>query len=198
LKEKVNIIEYHKREKCGVRKLSEVFKIGKTQAAEIVKKKEELIKECHFNGNEQGIRQFLSVSGAVIDKAMIEWFSKIRSQSVPVSGPMIQVKALEFAAELGITDFKASNGWLERFRKRHGIKFRSICGESSSVNTETVASWEEKSPSITEGYCPENILNADETGLFFCALPDKMLCFKGKSCACGKVAKERLTVSLMR
>jgi hypothetical protein len=36
---KVNIIDYHKREKCGVRKLSEVFKIGKTQAAEIVKKK---------------------------------------------------------------------------------------------------------------------------------------------------------------
>jgi hypothetical protein len=39
----------------------------------------------------------------------------IRSQSLPVSGPMIQVKALEFVAELGITDFKASNGWLERY-----------------------------------------------------------------------------------
>jgi hypothetical protein len=39
LKEKVNIINYHKREKCGVRKLPEVFKIGKTQAAEILKKR---------------------------------------------------------------------------------------------------------------------------------------------------------------
>jgi hypothetical protein len=39
LKETVNIIDYHKREKCGVCKLSEVFKIGKTQAAEIVKKR---------------------------------------------------------------------------------------------------------------------------------------------------------------
>jgi hypothetical protein len=39
LKEKVNIIAYHKREKCGVHKLSEVFKIGKAQAAETVKKK---------------------------------------------------------------------------------------------------------------------------------------------------------------
>jgi hypothetical protein len=27
LKEKVNIIDYHKREKCGVRKLSEVFNV---------------------------------------------------------------------------------------------------------------------------------------------------------------------------
>jgi hypothetical protein len=39
LKEKVNVIDYHKREKCGVCKLSEVFKIGKTQPAETVKKK---------------------------------------------------------------------------------------------------------------------------------------------------------------
>lgn len=196
LKEKVAIIDYHKREKCGVRKLSEVFKIGKTQAAEIVKKQEELVKEWHLNGNEQRIKLFQSGSGALIDKATLEWFGKIRSQNVPASGPMIQVKALEFAAELGIGDFKASNGWLERFRKRHGINFRAICGESSSVNMEIVENWQEKIPSIIDGYAPENILNADETGLFFRALPDKTLCFKGNRCTGGKVAKERLTVLL--
>ena len=167
LKEKVDIIEYHKREKCSARKLSEVFKIGKTQAAEIVKKQEQIIKEWHLNGNEQRVRQFHSGSGVVLDKAVLEWFSKVRNQNVPVSGPMIQAKALEFAEELGIESFKASNGWLERFRKRHDIKFRAICGESSSVNSETVSNWEEKLPSIIQGYSPENILNADETGLFF-------------------------------
>ena len=31
LKENFYIIEYHKREKCTAQKLSEVFKIGKTQ-----------------------------------------------------------------------------------------------------------------------------------------------------------------------
>ncbi|KAJ4427113.1 hypothetical protein ANN_24728 [Periplaneta americana] len=138
LKEKVDMIDYHRREKCGVRKLSEVFKIGKTQAAEIVKKQDELLRDWHLNGNEQRIQQFQSGSGALINKAVIEWFSRIRSQNVPVSGPMIQAKVLEFAAELGDSEFKASNGWLEKFRKRHDIKFRSICGESSSVDMETV------------------------------------------------------------
>ena len=38
LKEKVDIIDYQKREKCNARKLSEVIKIGKTQAAKIVTK----------------------------------------------------------------------------------------------------------------------------------------------------------------
>ena len=128
-----------------------------------MKKEEQIIKEWHLNGNEQRVRQFHSGSGVVLDKAMLEWFSKVRNQNVPVSGPMIQAKALEFDEELGIKSFKASNGWLERFRKHHDIKFRAICGDSSSVNSETVSNWEEKLPSMIQGYSPENILNADET-----------------------------------
>ncbi|CAF1540280.1 unnamed protein product [Adineta ricciae] len=31
-------------------------------------------------------------------------------------------------------DFKTSNGWLENFRKRHGIKYRTINGESATVD----------------------------------------------------------------
>ncbi|KAJ4438141.1 hypothetical protein ANN_14080 [Periplaneta americana] len=134
----------------------------------------------------------VAVGAAAVDGK--QWFSRIRSQNVPVSGPMILAKALEFAAELGDSEFKASNGWLEKFRKRHDITFRSICGESSSVDMETVTSWKEKLPSLISGYSSENIFNADETGLVFPALPD--ITFKGQSCAGGKVAKGRLTVLL--
>lgn len=43
-------------------------------------------------------------------------------------------------------------------------------------------------------YNPKDIFNADETGLFFCLLPDKMLEFKGVNCKGGKCSKDRLTV----
>lgn len=45
-------------------------------------------------------------------------------------------------------------------------------------------------------YSPENIFNADETGLFFRALPEKTLSLKGETCIGGKVSKERLTILL--
>jgi hypothetical protein len=35
---------------------------------------------------------------------------------------------------------------------------------------------------IVEGYKAEDIFNADETGLFFKALPDKTLAPKGEAC----------------
>jgi hypothetical protein len=45
-----------------------------------------------------------------------------------------------------------------------------------------------------EGYEPRDVYNADETGLFFNALPDRTLAYKGETCHGGKHSKDRLTV----
>lgn len=42
-------------------------------------------------------------------------------------------------------------------------------------------------------YSPDDIFNADETGLFFQLLPQHMLAAKGDHCRGGKKAKQRLT-----
>ncbi|XP_014260374.1 tigger transposable element-derived protein 6 [Cimex lectularius] len=198
VKEKVQMIEFNKKNKLSVRKLANQFKVSKTQIADILKHEAEIVKSYRENDiGETTSRVFHGVTGgAVIDKAVLEWFQRVRAQKIPISGPIIQAKALEVAQELGDTGFKASNGWLQRFRTRHAIKFKAICGESGSVNEYTVEEWTSKIESIIEGYAPKDVFNADETGLFYRALPDKTLCFKGENCAGGKVAKERLTVLL--
>lgn len=50
--------------------------------------------------------------------------------------------------------------------------------------------------SVSEKYQDQDIFNADETGLFFKALPEKTMEFKGKTCSGGKRCKDRLTVLL--
>ncbi|CAC5356722.1 unnamed protein product [Mytilus coruscus] len=45
-------------------------------------------------------------------------------------------------------------------------------------------------------YTPENVFNADETGLLFNALLDKTFGQNGEACKDGKLAKERITVML--
>ena len=45
-------------------------------------------------------------------------FLILQSENVPISGPMLKEKALEFAGELNIEGFQASEGWLEIWKKR--------------------------------------------------------------------------------
>ena len=52
-----------------------------------------------------------------LNKAVHKWFLNLRSENVPISGPMLKEKALEFAGGLNIGGFQASEGWLEKWKK---------------------------------------------------------------------------------
>ena len=115
---------------------------------------------------------------------------------IPVSVPMIQEEALPIALKLNITGFTASNEWLEKWKTRHNAKQFSVAGEDGEVNAETLKSWAERLPEIVKGYELKYIWNADETGLFWRALPDKSLSVKKGRCKGGKYAKQPITVLL--
>ena len=89
-------------------------------------------------------------------------------------------------------EFKASNGWLEKFKIRCNIKGMTVSGESGDVREETVQPWKERLPVILAGYSPQDILNMDETGKFYRALP-KSVSEAAKQCRGGKQSKERIT-----
>jgi hypothetical protein len=73
------------------------------------------------------------------------------------------------------------------------VTFKSLHGESSSVDLPTVANWLPSLRDVLSSYEPREIYNADETGIFWRMMPDKTLAFKGEKCSGGKKSKERLT-----
>ena len=85
--------------------------------------------------------------------------SKSSALNLPISGPLIQEKALSFAKFLKKDGFKASNGWLNRFKTRHSISQAVICGESGCVDKEVVQSWKSRLPDIAAGYATCDIYN---------------------------------------
>ena len=130
-----------------------------------------------------------------VEDALLLWFKQARSQGVPVSGPILQIKARELAATLGHNEYRCSSGWLERFKVRRGITFRRMSGEAASVTNDMTADWlEVKLPALLHDYQPVDVFNADETGSFWKCLPDKTLHMKGEQCSGGKKSKERITV----
>ena len=131
-----------------------------------------------------------------LNRLFWEWFCSARAKGLPVSGTLLQSKAIMFSLELNHDGVMASNGWLESFKARHNIHFAALSGEAADVNPTVVDDWEKRLETILEGYKLEDIYNADETGVFFQALPTTSLVVHGKQCLGGKKSKDRLTLLL--
>ena len=93
-------------------------------------------------------------------------------------------------------NFTASNGWLESWQKRFGVKLASLCGEAAEVPQGVVEDWTKRLPAITDGYALADIYNADETGLYFRALPNRSKVVRDDPRKGIKTSKERITVLL--
>ena len=101
------------------------------------------------------------------------------------------------AENLGVTDFKATVGWLERWKERNDIKFKKQHGDKHDADEFSAERWVvEILPDIIKYYHPRDIFNADETGLYWRAIPDGTLAFKHAETAGSKMPKERLTLLL--
>lgn len=82
---------------------------------------------------------------------------------IPLSGSIIKEKAKTLAEKIEFNNFKASNGWLNRFIKRNGLSFKKVCGESASVDTNISENYKENVLSkLLEEYDPDDIHNLDE------------------------------------
>ena len=98
---------------------------------------------------------------------------------------------------MGKVPFKASERWLCRYKDRHGIHCLNVQGETLSTDTSLI-SWCVKSlkGKIEERQlCPEQIYNADKTGVYWNAMPRKTLVAALESAVpCWKEPKDRVTV----
>ena len=87
-----------------------------------------------------------------MNELLFRWFKGARENNIPLSGPVLQEKALDFAKYLNLDEFKASNGWLESWRSRYGIRFFKVCGESANVNLNIVSEFKSILPEIVKDF----------------------------------------------
>lgn len=113
---------------------------------------------------------FRKVKDECLDAAVIEWFQQVRDRGDPVSGQLIREKALILNEKLnGSQDFKASSGWLVKFKKRYNIRSVDMKGESLSKDVESAEEFScyLKNKISSENILLDNVYNADESGIYW-------------------------------
>ncbi|XP_066278040.1 uncharacterized protein [Branchiostoma lanceolatum] len=135
LSQRIQVIKEYEKGGRSSRSLAKEFGVGKTQIENIIKRKREHLDDFANNTPEtQKRRRYTGYEE--INELCWEFYCDRTSQGKSTNGPMLQGAALTFAKDLGVTGFKASNGWLESFRKRHNI---STIGKSSGSYREDKA-----------------------------------------------------------
>ena len=94
----------------------EKFGVPKNTISTWMKNKDEL-----FEGLEQSssdAKKIRRCDYEQVDKAIFKWFSLQRSQNVQIDGPILKEKALQFAKSFNFPTIKASDGWLDKWKKK--------------------------------------------------------------------------------
>ena len=188
LSEKIQLIRENE-QKFSYRALANKYKISTGSVSNIIKRKVEYMEDYERNENSTKKHNLRDEFSQQLDEKVYEWFVAQRSKNILISGPLLQERARQICQQVGgpkAESFKASNGWLEKFQIRHSIQHRMICGESAAVDLTTVDEWKKRLVSIIDSYDPDDIYNADETGLFFKALPNRSLITTKDICKDGK------------
>ena len=105
-------------------------------------KNAESIKAAYESGSTASkVKRMRKAAYDDVEEATLLWFEQARARNISISGPILRSKAVSFANDLGHNDFSCSDGWLSRFKARHGIIFKTISGEAKSVDVSVIDPW---------------------------------------------------------
>ncbi|XP_037555333.1 tigger transposable element-derived protein 4 [Dermacentor silvarum] len=194
LAKKAEILSDVKAGKASKTEIARKYGIAKSTLAGIIKNEARVT--AAFNDGEFAPKRkkMRTAANKGLEDVLLAWIQRARSANLPVNGVVLKAKAEEVALRMNLK-FSCSDGWLDRFRKRHGLVFRSIVGESAAVDEATCNDWRlTKLKDLLREYNPRDIYNVDETAVFYQMLPQKTLALAGDSCTGGKHSKVRITV----
>ena len=171
LKRKLEVIEEHEHGKSRA-ELMEKYGLKKTTIHDILKAKDKIresVKKLENGPKGAELFRLRKLPFEGLDEAVFQWYKQQRAKGVATRGLDIQYAAEKLAACLGHQNFKCSDGWLWRFKRRHGIVNKAANKERL---TKLVNPFTDELKQLEEEELHHfHIYNAEEAGLLWHSLP---------------------------
>ncbi|XP_034481224.1 tigger transposable element-derived protein 6 [Drosophila innubila] len=146
------------------KEVAEKYGIPSSTVSTILKKRELIVTSMESGTSSGSSKRSKKPAFDRIDKAVLDWFTTARGQNMTISNGILKEKAMEFAKRSGDDNFKASTGWLDKWKQRHNVSHQvckagfptddDIAENYSSHLVETILS---EAESNDEGLVEDNI-----------------------------------------
>ena len=121
----------------------EEYRVKKNTISTWITNRTEIIEAYESGQVNRSRKNFIKSDNKDLDEAVFNWFKNVRSSNIPVNGNAIKEKALSLAKSLKLTDFRASDGWINKWKQRHNVTLQALSGEENAALPEMIASWNE-------------------------------------------------------
>lgn len=176
--------------------------ISQKTISNVLNAKDKIFK-LYANGNVKG-KSSKETAIPSLDDDILQYILAMNEKSIPVN----RATVIAFAKVIANRKYKMhqlpasrritfSEGWLTKVFKRIGVKSRHLYGEESSVDltSNNIVEQLKKIEKLLEPYDPKDILNFDETGIYYEQQPARTICQKPMGGT--KKSKNRFTVGLL-
>ena len=128
---KILVVEWLHKNDHNIHKAAREFNIGRKLVREWEKKYNELLRmNVGANSKRRRLNSGRTPLSVELDQQVFEFLEEERSEGRPVTNTTLQAKAVQIAAGLGLSTFRASSGWLWRWKRRYSVGIR--CGTNNS------------------------------------------------------------------
>ena len=100
--------------------------IPKQTLSNWLRKKKQIYESLDSNSSTMKHQRFRGSPCENIDETFYKWLVNARGRNILISATVLQTKALYFTKELGCNDFSTSDGWLDRWKERKNVSFKTI------------------------------------------------------------------------
>ena len=136
---KVRLIRDYETQNCSQRSLARKYTVSRGTVNQIIKQKSRYVTEfakmqsmaegsaggMRGNANCMTLKRIRKTSVTNVNHVLEQFVAESRINKWTLTGPKLKQKAREVAQGMGLSDFKASNGWLDSFKKRCSLEFNS-------------------------------------------------------------------------
>ncbi|XP_031954483.1 tigger transposable element-derived protein 3-like isoform X1 [Corvus moneduloides] len=165
LTEKVRVLEMLEGPKVSQSELAKRFGVSQPQICRIIKNKERILSEWHRSGDPERKRK-REGKDAALEAALLRWVEGARAADLPVSRPLLQLRARHLAGALARPDPEPCGGWLARLGARHGLAGKKPPAEKGDAEQPTAEHWAGAVlPGLLRSYAPAEIFACGETAV---------------------------------
>ena len=108
--------------------VAKTHNIPKQTLSNWLKKKKQVYESIDSKSSTMKRQRFRGLPYENLDKTCYKWLVNTRGQNIPISATMLKTKALFFARELGCNDLRVFDCWLDQWKKRKNVSFKTISG----------------------------------------------------------------------